>query len=259
MSESSRNLLRYLDGPMSGPNPGGIVTHWDDYLKLFKNVSSEKAIGEASVCYLWSSTAAGNIHAQIPEAKIIAILRDPVERAFSQYLQYAVSGLVKRSFRRHIELCLRNTSPTFGPFRPFLEYGLYYEQVKRYLALFPRANVRIYLYEEAWRSSAQLLEDLFDFLGVDSSVEVDTSVRNLQRRAPKVMTMHYLLKKSGLAPAIKRLLPPSLSRHLRAALYKQKLSLHLDPKDRQLTLEYYRADIQKLSCLLERDLSMWLK
>ncbi len=259
MRLSSRNLLRYLDGPMFGPNPGGIVTDWNDYLKLFKNVSAETAIGEASVCYLWSHTAAGNIHAQIPEAKIVAILRDPVERAFSQYLQYAVSGLLTRSFRQHIEQCLRNTAATFGTLRPFLEYGLYYEQVKRYLNFFPREHVRIYLYEEAWRSPDQLLKDLFGFLAVDSSVEVDTSVRDLQRRSPKVMAMHYLLKRSGLISGIKRLLPASLGRHLRAALYKHKPSLHLDSKDRQLTLEYYRADIQKLSNLLDRDLTAWLK
>jgi hypothetical protein len=84
---SSQNLLKYLDGPMSGPNPGGIITDWSHYLELFKNVSTETAIGEASVCYLWSATAAGNIHARIPHAKIVVILRDPVERAFSQYLQ----------------------------------------------------------------------------------------------------------------------------------------------------------------------------
>ncbi|MGA7409690.1 MAG: sulfotransferase [Bryobacteraceae bacterium] len=259
MRLSSRNLLRYLDGPMSGPNPGGIVTDWNHYLKLFKNVSAEKAIGEASVCYLWSPSAAGNIHTQIPDAKIVVILRDPVERAFSQYLQYAVSGLLTRSFRQHIELCLRNSAPTFGPLRPFLEYGLYYDQVKRYLDFFPREHMRIYLYEEAWRRPPQLLADLFGFLGVDSSVEVDMSVRNLQRRAPKLMAMHYLLKRSGMVPGIKRLLPASLGEHLRAALYMQKPSLDLDPKDRQLTLEYYRADIQKLSNLLDRDLTAWLK
>lgn len=259
VSLSSRNLLTYLDGPMSSPNPGGIVTDWNDYLKLFENVNAEKAIGEASVCYLWSPTAPGNISAQIPQAKIVVILRDPVERAFSQYLQYAVGGLLMRSFRQQIELCLKNPDLAFGPLRPFLEYGLYHDQVKRYLDFFPHEHVRIYLYDEAWRNPPQLLKDLFGFLGVDSCVDVDTSARNLERRAPKVMAMHYLLRKSGLIPGIKKLLPASLSKHLRASLFKQKPSLQLAAKDRQYLLEYYRADIEKLSILLERDLSVWLK
>jgi hypothetical protein len=256
---SSQNLLKYLDGPMSGPNPGGIITDWSHYLELFKNVSTETAIGEASVCYLWSATAAGNIHARIPHAKIVVILRDPVERAFSQYLQYCASGLLTRGFRQHVDLCLRNNAPVFGLLRPFLEYGLYYEQVKLYFDLFPRAHVRIYLYEEAWRSPEWLLKDLFGFLGVDPRVEVDTSRRDLQRQAPKAMSMQYLLRKSGLIPGVKRLLPVSFRGRCRAALFKQKGSLQLDPKDRQYTLDYYRADIQKLSSLLDRDLRAWLE
>jgi len=259
MRLSSRNLLKYLDGPMSGPSPGGIVADWSEYLKLFKNVDAEKAVGEASVCYLWSPTAPGNIHAQVPKAKIVVILRDPVERAFSQYLQYAVGGLLTRSFRQQIELCLRNTDPAFGPLRPFLEYGLYYQQVKRYLDLFSPAHIRIFLYEEAWRSPSRFLKDLFRFLGVDARIDIDTSVRDLERRAPKAMPLHYALRKSGSVPRLKKLLPASFHKQLRAALFKHKPSLQLDAKDRQYALEYYRADIQKLSSLLGRDLSVWLK
>ena len=51
-------LRAYLSGPMSGPAPTGIITEWADYLKLFQNAGARKAIGEASVCYLWSATAA---------------------------------------------------------------------------------------------------------------------------------------------------------------------------------------------------------
>ena len=187
------------------------------------------------------------------------ILRDPVERAFSQYQQYAASGLLTRGFRQHIDLCLRNDAPMFGLLRPFLEYGLYYEQVKLYLDLFPRGHVRVYLYEEAWRSPKWLLKDLFCFLGVDPRVQIDTSRRDLQRQAPRVMTMQYLLRKSGLITGMKRLLPASFHSRCRAALFKQKGSLRLDPKDRQYTIEYYRADIQNLSRLLGRDLCAWLE
>ncbi len=255
---SSQKIGKYLEGPMSGPSPGGIVTDWNDYLKLFKSVRSEKAIGEASVCYLWSPAAPANIHAKIPQAKIILILRDPAERAFSQYLQYAASGLLTHSFRRHIELCLHNRTSTFGPFRPFLEYGLYYEQVKRYLDLFSPNNVRIYFHEEAWQTPGSFLEDLFGFLDVDSGVEVDTSERSLERRSPKSMLIHRLMKKSGLVPQIKKLLPSSVQARLRGELFKTRELLRLDPDDRRQLQEFYRADIQDLSALLRTDLSRWL-
>ena len=78
-------LREFLDGSMEGSNPGGIVETWEDYQKLFRNAHEETALGEASVCYLWSSSAARNIHNRIPDAKLFIVLRDPVKRAFSQY------------------------------------------------------------------------------------------------------------------------------------------------------------------------------
>ena len=79
-------LRRYLDGPMERKRDHGLVLDWDDYLTLFKNVRDETAIGEASVAYLASLTAAPAIRARTPEARIVMILRNPVDRLFSRFL-----------------------------------------------------------------------------------------------------------------------------------------------------------------------------
>ena len=75
-------LRRYLDGPMERKRDHGLVLDWNDYLTLFKNVRDETAIGEASVAYLASLIAAPAIRARIPEARIMIILRNPVDRLF---------------------------------------------------------------------------------------------------------------------------------------------------------------------------------
>jgi len=256
---SSRLLRGYLKGPMSGADPGGIVVTWEDYLKLFKNVDNETAIGEASVCYLWSPTAAVNIRSAIPEAKIIMILRDPAERAYSQYLQYAASGLVKRSFREQIERGARNSRREFDPLYPFLEYGLYYGQVKACLELFPSANVQISLYEEVWSDTAGFLNAIFEYLNVDSRFRADVSRRNLQRRAPRLLTCHYLLKKSGIAPRLNMCIPKAIRARVRSCFFKTYDSLRLEAPDRRYLCDYYRDDVGKLSALLDRDLGAWLK
>jgi hypothetical protein len=253
----SRRLGAYLAGPR-GVDPGGIVADWEDYLKLFKNVDCETAIGEASVCYLWSSTAAANIFSQIPEAKIVMILRDPAERAFSQYLQYAANGMVRQSFREHIQCCARNTSHEFNTLHPFLEYGLYYGQVKAYLDLFPSANVRIYLYEEAWNDPPRFLKAIFEYLSVDSEFKADVSRRSLERRAPRLLTSRYMLRKSGLAPRLKTLIPRPIQESFRIALFKPRGSLRMRAPDRRYLCDYYRDDVGKLSSLLDRDLRTWL-
>jgi len=256
---SSRRLGKYLAGPMSGVDPGGIVSTWEDYLKLFKNVKGEVAIGEASVCYLWSRTAAANIHSRIPEAKIVMILRDPAERAFSQYMQYAANGLVRRSFREQIECSARNTRHEFNTLYPFLEYGQYYAQVKAYLDLFPHTNVRIYLYEEAWTDPPRFLASIFEHLNVDPAFRADVSRRSLQLRAPRALIGYYFLRKSGIAPRLKRLVPKTVREGVRRCLFQTRDSLRIAAPDRRYLCDYYRDDVQKLSSLLDRDLGAWLK
>ena len=257
--KSNLRMREYLEGPMAGAAPGGIVANWEDYLKLFKNVDSETAIGEASVCYLWSPTAAANIRSRIAEPKIVMILRNPAERAFSQYLHYAADGLVRRSFREHIECSARNTRQEFNTLYPFLEYGRYYAQVKVYLGLFPRANVRIYLYEEAWNDPARFLKSIFEYLNVDSGFRADVSRQSLQRRAPRALIGHYLLRKSGIAARLKALLPAAIREGVRRSLFKSRNSLRMDAPDRRYLCDYYRDDVEKLSSLLDRDLGAWLR
>jgi hypothetical protein len=244
---------------MLGADPGGIVSNWEDYLKLFKNVGAETAIGEASVCYLWSRTAAVNIRSRIPDAKILMILRDPAERAFSQYLHYAANGLVKRSFRQHIEFSARNTGRQFNTQYPFLEYGLYYRQVKTYLDAFAVANIRIFFYEEAWSDPLRFVKQIFEDLNVDAEFSPDVSRRALARRAPRSLASQYLLAKSGVAPRLKQLAPRVAWDSVRTLLYKSPDSLRMSAPDREYLCGYYREDVQRLSSLLNRDLAGWLK
>src|SRR5689334_12796832 len=71
-AEPMQQVLRdYLAGPMTTGCSAGPVSEWPDYVRLFRHASVEKAVGEASVCYLWSQTAARNIAARIPDAKML--------------------------------------------------------------------------------------------------------------------------------------------------------------------------------------------
>ena len=72
------------------------------YLGLFRNVKDEKSIGEASPTYLQDPESPLLIHKVIPNAKIIIILRDPIERAFSYYLPYKMQGIEKKSFHDEV-------------------------------------------------------------------------------------------------------------------------------------------------------------
>jgi hypothetical protein len=255
----SQSLAAVLnDGEPTKPY-GWIAAEWEDYCRLFRAANGAKAIGEATPAYLWSASAAANICARLPDARIIMILRDPAERAFSQYLHQLSVGLTAASFRAHLEACVRGGHRELSPVYPFLEIGLYYEQVKRFLDIFPRTQVRIYWYEEAWRDPASLLADVFRFLEVNAEFGPDLSERSHQRRAPRSARLHYFLKRSHIWYSLRSLVPDRHLGSLRRLAFRSGPSLRMDPADRQYLVDYYRDDIHHLALLLDRDLSAWLR
>ncbi len=251
-------LREYLQGAVLEKRFGALVTDWADYLKLFRNVNGEKAVGEASVTYLWSVTAAPNIRARIPDARIIMILRSPAERAFSQYLENLANDRIHNSFREQIQASALRRGGRFQTMHPFLEFGLYFEQVNRFLELFPRQSVSILLYEEYRANQKQAMIDVFRFLGVDPAFEPNMSVKHLEPQVPRFLAISRFLKRIGTWQCLKRLSPNALVPHLRTVAFRHRRSLTMDRADRNFLVEYYREDVQKLSGLLDRDLGAWL-
>jgi hypothetical protein len=100
--EQSKSLASLLDDGRPVNSMGWLASEWDEYLRLFRNVRAERAVGEASAVYLWSPGAAESIRAYRKDARIVMILRDPAERAFSQYLHQLSGGLTQNSFRDHL-------------------------------------------------------------------------------------------------------------------------------------------------------------
>ncbi len=210
-------LRAYLDGPMREKRFGGLVAEWSDYLKLFRNAQEEKAIGEASVCYLWSESAARNIRQVISGARIILVLRNPADMALSMYLHHTKSEAANLTFREAIQLGLEQRGGSIDYWHPFLDMGLYSQQVKRYLEAFRESQVRIYWHEDYQENPARMLADIFRFLEVDPDFLPDMSKRYLEFGRPETM----------------------------------------EPADRAFLTGFYSDDIGRLEGLLGRDLSSW--
>jgi Sulfotransferase family len=258
IADEMRALQEYLRGDMRQKRFGGLVSTWEEYLKLFSHVTDEIAIGEATPCYLWSETAARNIAARIPDAKIIINLRNPVDRAFSQYLHMVTVGSTRRSFRDQIEANLGCETKLLGPLRPLLEFGCYYEQVSRYLGEFPAAQIHISFYEELQQTPELLLSELFSFLGVDPSFTPDQSVRHTVPRIPRLVGPTYFLKKWRIWPYLRKWTPQPLISRWSSLMLRGRAALTMVAADRAFLTDYYRDDINKLAKLLNCDLNAWL-
>jgi len=216
----------YLDAGAQQKRFGGMVTTLEDYARLFANAGEQRVVGEGSVCYLWSRTAAERIAELIPGARVILVLMDPAERAFHQYLKSLSDGNVTHTFTRHLDLGFEDAlgSPTqIRLFNPFLAFGEYADQVERYLKRFPREQIFLSLYEDTQVDWEGWFARLLRFLGVDS---------DFRPAAVEVPSTPHL--------------PPDLPQP------------RLLPEERARLVDFYRTDILRLESLIGRDLSAWV-
>jgi hypothetical protein len=248
-------LSDYLAGDMSSKFSAGPVERWEDYQRLFHNSKDEIARGEASPCYLWSPTAAANIARRFPGAKILMVLRDPAERAFSQYLHMLTFADTPISFRAYVDQCLHSHCTRIGELYPFLYFGFYAAQVERYLALFPSDRVRICWYEDYQRDPGGVLKDVFQFLAVDPSFQPDLSEWHMLARVPRSYAVNRALK--PVWARMKTAVPAPAARKLKRIVFRPRESMTMLAEDRAFLRSLYREDVQKLQELTGRDLGHW--
>ena len=257
MTRENRVLRKFLSGPMREKRFGGIIATWEDYVRLFANATNELAVGEASVCYLWSPTAADRIANRIPDAKILVMLRDPVERAFSQYLQVFGSGEVGWSLREHIRRNQHHRSKQFCHYYPFLEFGLYSTQLERYLKRFG-PNVWVGFHEDFRARPREMLGSICQFLGVNTEFAPDMVRNHMEAQVPDWAAARWL-KRVGVWRVAASVMPPNLRPRIRRALIRKAEASPMDPADRRVLIDFYREDVELLSRILGRKLDGWLQ
>ena len=240
------------------------VTQRQDYEALFAGILTEKALGESCAGYLYDSKAPARIHRHIPHAKLIAVLRDPVERAYSSFLQQVRDGYeTVTDFAEALDLEAERIRDNWRPIWHYKNRGFYFEQVERYLRLFGPSQLRFYLYEDLNREPDAMLTDIFRFLEVDEGFMPDVSVRHNVAGIPRSRALLKLvMTPNPLKTLVKPLLPTRIRNSFRAAITENRASLRRPPVPkeirRQLIAEH-RPDTLRLQDLIQRDLSHWLQ
>jgi hypothetical protein len=159
---------------------------------VFKDATTEKRIGEASTPYLTSPESARKIHDGVPDPRIIMLLRNPVDRAYSLWKwMHAYGYETIGSFEEALEaeFSSRKDKPEFmSKFRKgysayywdflYFHSGLYFDQVKRYRDLFSRKQLAIIIFEEFVEKPLKFVHRLYEFLGVDPGFEPDIKIHN---------------------------------------------------------------------------------
>lgn len=233
---------------------------WNWYQRFFDKIPKEaKAFGEITPMYICDPVAPERIAKGLPNVKLIYILRNPIERAYSHYWMALRKGHVERSF----ESVVAEKDPRI------IQRGKYAEQLEKYYKLFPKKNIRGFVHELFFDNPHEGLKSIYDFLGLEThdSFKKNKSKKVLASPKPKSQLLHNIisrtakkmrkhsftfflldwLKESGVASSIKgwnidsEPYPP-----MEESLYYE-------------LLDYYLSDIEKIETRYDFDVNIWKK
>lgn len=231
------------------------------YLKKFDKQDG-RVKGEISPTYLYSKVAARRIAKHFPNIKLIVILRNPSDRAFSQYIHDKRLGVISEM----------DFDSALEKYPNYIEKGKYLKYLKIYERFFDRKNILIILFDDIKKNPKKVVKSVFDFLNL---YQKDIKIKNINKKVNKAQTprfsflnylmiqFEYFLRKKNLFPALYFLDSIGVRkfakkiRDLNSSEAKNYPKINTQTKAK--LLDIYKVEIDKLEKYLNKDLSSWKK
>ena len=238
------------------------IWNYQDYKSLFDDVTNQKAIGESTVLYLYYyQEAIKNIKKYLGDnVKIIIMLRNPIDRAYSAYLFASRTSQENQNFKDAlVNSRIRfNKDDTISPMILYKELGLYFDMVKSYMRSF--SNVHVVIYDDFIKQTNIEVQRVFDFLNVNNyQINTNKIINAGGKKWDSGIMKNLLMGDNFLKNGIKILFPQNLR-----TFFKQELTKLFTSKAKNMSdsikkelLQYYTKDIQSLEKLINKDLSKW--
>jgi len=227
------------------------------YLALFKKANNAKAIGEASTSYLWDPESVKLIHNTVPHAKIIIMLRDPIERSYSNYYWRIGSGWKFSSFSDAIQKSLEAKDDFFKGV--IIQGSWYYEQVKRYLDIFGINQIKVIIFEEFIKDPRKIVKEVLEFLEVESEVPIEIDLPHNVLAEPRGRIARMILQSKTIKKMGRAIFSDRNQQVLvRKVLGKKTIKNKIPQKDRTFLENLFREDVQKLQKLLKKKMPWFI-
>jgi hypothetical protein len=258
------------DGPPpqgGGPGDAHSYREWiwrpADYERLFDQAPPWALRGESTPLYLSDPEAILRIHRALPGARLIVILRDPVDRAYSNWAHMWADGLEPNS--DFLSACAEETRRTeagWGPIWRYRQTGLYGRQIQNLRSYFAPEQLHIIRYKELVDEPAATLDAVCRFLGVDEGVLAEAPPRNVGGYVHPTLYTRVLQETFRRGASVGAHFPPQLWRKAslplqwliqRTPQHRPELAEH----DRAALIDYFADDIAVLEAETGWDLDQW--
>ena len=269
------NEVTFFEEPDYSETYYGDVSYLE---RLLEGSHGEKALGIKRPTYILKKESPRLIHKHIPNAKLILSLRDPVDRALSNYFLFMSQGLLKvKPINKGMLDILEGNYGKYNRTKEIIDYGFYYRQLCRYLKFFDKKQIKIVWFDQLIKNPSNVYKDLLSFLNVDPSFiprilgkRVNEGVRSLTRNKILFMASHIAFdynedltrifkKKMAFKNFFKIFLGYSIilgDRYLLKYIFSNKKP-QISSKLLKKLSEIYAEDSRKLSQLLNTNLSHW--
>ena len=230
----------------------------EKYYSLFNVESKNVIFGEASVSYLFYKSVAGDIKKYNANAKIIIILRNPIDRAFSHYLMDYRLGLVSDTFDEIVNKTSNNNKVHLY-YQQYIQISEYAKQIARYYQQFDEDKIMLIDYEDFKKDVGEIVKSVYTFLGINSEYKADINKKHNTFTMPKNNLIRYIYSFVFIRNMLTFLFPKSLVKSVRSILFKQNKKPKLSDETRKQLKQFFKEDIWELSQILNKDFSKWIK
>lgn len=241
-----------------------IIRNFEDYCKLFGGSAGKKAIGEATTDYIYYyKDSIKYIKKYLGEPKIIIMLRNPIERAFSAYMFLVRDNRETLSFEDALNEELNRINDEWRSVWFYKDVGFYYEQVKAYMENFNK--VKVCFFDILEKDPLSVMKEIYEFLEVDNNFIPNIRIRYNVSGKPRFRRINEFFIRPSRLQTVTRAIGKFILKDDRWVTFRDNLRAKLliksdiRPETRRYLRDIFSEDIQRLEILIGHNLSHWYK
>lgn len=248
------HMCQLTGGPGDAHIVSSACSDLDNYEQFYTDARADNAIGDISPSYFYFSDVSKKIKDELGSPKIIVLVRNPIEKAFSQYMHLIRDNRETLPFYDALMAEGQRIEDGWAALWRYAESSLYTDRIQQYIDTFGKDQVKIIRFDDLTASCYETLEDLFRYLDIDPSFRPDTSQTYNKSGKPRLrFVAEFIARPNVVTSAARNFLPETVTTSVKNVLRKLNTGekSEMEERSRSYLKNYFRDDVSRLEELLE--------